>query len=342
MKREENVPLKPLTTMGVGGSAQYLIKIKNIHDLEAACHSIEEDAMAFFVLGGGSNIIFPDDGYPGLVLKIEILGISYEERGDKVYVRAGAGVLWDELVRETVERGIFGLENLSLIPGTVGASVVQNIGAYGIEVEQFVDSVEVFDRQEGGIKTFTRDECDFGYRESIFKKDYEKKYIVTHVVYVFNRHVQLSSSYESLQKKLQEKKIFSPTPKDIRNTVIEVRKERLPYDVGLGSAGSFFKNPIVSKNTFESLLDTFPNMPSFPNGDDVKIPAGWLIDNVCGFRGLKEGSVGTYDKQALVIVNHGNATAEEVKKFAEKISSCVKEKTGILLEREVEYVEIKK
>jgi UDP-N-acetylmuramate dehydrogenase len=338
MKKEEYVPLRGLTTMGVGGNARYLLTVENISDLNDASDVIEKSRLPYFILGGGSNIVFSDDGFLGVVLKIEIPGITFEEKGGKVFVRAGAGVAWDDLVAETVSHGAYGLENLSLIPGTVGASVVQNIGAYGIEVERFVYEVEVFDIREKIVKTFLRDACQFGYRESIFKKDSEKKFVVTQVTYVLDHNTLPSSTYESLQKKLHEKNILSPTPNDIRETVIEVRTERLPYDGGLGSAGSFFKNPVVTKHAYDVLAARFPGIPGFPNGDDMKIPAGWLIDNVCGFRGLKEGDVGTYDKQALVIVNYGGASAKDIKKFAEKIAACVKEKTGIELEREVEYV----
>lgn len=341
MKVEEHVSLKELSTMGVGGRARYLIRAASVEDVCEAIAFSQKNGLPFFVLGSGSNLVFSDRGFGGVVIKMEIGDVEFADEEGGVVVTAGAGVVWDELVAQVVERGLFGFENLSLIPGTVGASVVQNIGAYGSEVESIVRRVDAIDSDTCAVRSFSRDECSFGYRMSFFKTPEGRKYVVVRVAYEASARGDVRATYERLSATLKEKGILDPSPKDIRETVIAIRKERLPYDCGLGSAGSFFKNPVVSRETFDALSRMFPNVPSFPSGEEgsVKVPAGWLIDNACGMRGYREGDVGTYDKQALVIVNHGNANAEEIRNFAETVIARVKETTGIELEREVEYVE---
>lgn len=340
MRIEENVSLKSLSTMKTGGEARYFCRASSIDELDEAFQFVRDKKLRYFILGGGSNLVFSDEGFDGVVIQPNIEGMEFKNEEEDVFVTAGSGIVWDDLVRKTVEKGLYGLENLSLIPGNVGASAVQNIGAYGAEVESVIQEVVAYNVETRSMKIFFHDECLFAYRHSFFKTPEGKKYVITQVVYKLSKKEKVKSVYESLQKKLEEKNIFSPTLHDIRETVIAIRKEKLPYENGLGSAGSFFKNPTVAQEHCQELLKKFPAMPSFVIDDTrVKIPAGWLIDNVCGMRGTREGDVGCYEKQALVIVNYGNATAREIKQFAEKIIACVKEKTGIVLEREVEYVE---
>ena len=340
MKIEENVSLRDLTTMNTGGKAKYFCRVCTIPELKEALDFVHKHSLPYFIIGGGSNLVFSDKGFSGLVIKMEIKSVVFKDKGEHVFVTAGAGVVWDDLVEETVERGLYGLENLSLIPGTVGAASVQNIGAYGTEVEEVIEQVEVLDIVTQKIKIFSHNECLFEYRKSFFKKEGKGKYIVVRVVFKLLKKSDVRLSYGSLKKVFDEKGISSPTPREIREAIIVVRKEKLPYDGDIGSAGSYFKNPIVSQDHYTKLLSMYPEMPGFSvSKSEVKIPAGWLIDNVCGLRGSRDGNVGTYEHQALVLVNYGNATTEEIKKFAEKIVACVKEKTNISLEREVEYVE---
>ena len=337
----ENVSLSDFTTMRVGGPARFFCKVKNEKDLKEAVSFVKQKNIPFFVLGGGSNIVFSDEGFPGMIIKIELSGIVFREEKGKLLVTAGAGVVWDKLVEETVVRGLFGLENLSFIPGTVGSAPVQNIGAYGVEAKDLIVSVNTLDIETLKIKKFTNRECCFGYRESFFKTKKGAKYIVIEVTFAVSKKGTGNFSYGDLQKKFGSRKISEITSQEIRDSIIETRKEKLPYENNIGSAGSFFKNPVISKEQYTKLLKEYPTMPMFKtdNENKVKVPAGWLIDNVCGMKGITEGNVGTYKHQALVIVNYGGATAEEIKKFAEKIISCVKEKTDIELEREVVYVE---
>ena len=336
---EENVSLRDLTTMCIGGNAKFFCRVQNIEDIKEAMAFVREHSVSYFILGGGSNIVFSDEGFSGLVIKVEISGVVFEDKEDHVLITAGAGIVWDDLVEETVERGLHGLENLSLIPGTVGAASVQNIGAYGTEVEEVVEQVETFDVATQKIKNFSHDECLFKYRKSFFKENGKGKYIVVRVVFKLLKSNKASLLYGSLQKVFNEKKITSPTPREVREIIIAIRKEKLPCDGDVGSAGSYFKNPVISQDHYTKLLSIYPKMPGFPvSENEIKIPAGWLVDNVCGLRGFREGEVGAYEHQALILVNYGNATAEEIKKFAEKIVDLVKEKTNISLEREVEYV----
>jgi UDP-N-acetylmuramate dehydrogenase len=340
MQIQENVPLAPLTTMRVGGNARFFCEVHDVDELKEAVRFATEHAYEIFILGGGSNIVFSDDGFDGVVIKIDIFGVEYEDKGDVVLVTAGAGECWDDLVGNVVARGLCGMENLSLIPGVVGASVVQNIGAYGVEVKTMVREVHVFDTQTLQEKVLSQDECDFGYRQSIFKKPEGAPLVVLRVVYVLAKSAEPKVLYGGIIQAFAEKHIEHPTTQDVRDTVIELRRGKLPYEGDLGSAGSFFMNPVLEPEEVQELQKRFPDIPVFEAGNGkLKVPAGWIIDNVCKMKGYREGSVGTYEKQALVIVNHGGATASDIRAFTKKVRSCVKEKTGVTLKQEVEYVQ---
>lgn len=298
---QENVSLKEYTTFKTGGTARFFCEVNSIDELKQALTLHKK----FFILGGGSNILMGD--YDGLIIKMNI---------------DNAGRNWDDFVAENIAKGNYGLENLSYIPGTVGAAPVQNIGAYGVEVGDRIEKVHTLNAETLKERIFTKEECEFSYRNSIFKK--QKEWIITHVEFNFTDKIN------TLYKGLENLK----TPQEIRDTVIKIRKEKLPDWHVLGTAGSFFKNPIVPINSVK-----YPDLPKYPYSDThEKISLAWILDNVCGLKDFRIGNVGTYKNQALVIVNYGGATAKEVDEFAKKIEGVVLEKTGLVIEREVENI----
>ena len=330
---QENVPLSTYTTFKIGGQARFFVVCESVGDVAAAVEFARKQSVPFFVLGGGSNVLVSDAGFAGLVIKIEITGI---EVADELVV-AGAGESWDALVAYTVEQGLYGLENLSLIPGTVGAAPVQNIGAYGAEAKDTIEWVECFDSVAGVTKKLSAAECAFGYRDSIFKHE-GKGLIITRVAFKLNKDGQFSTGYKDLQEYFTTNKI-EPTLASVRQAVIEIRTRKLPDLTKYGTAGSFFKNPTVAKVFYNELVKKYPKMPAFPVDEAwVKVPAGWILDNVCGYKGVTRGSVGVYQNQALVLVNLGSGTAREIDALAEEMIAKVMETTGIVLEREVESV----
>lgn len=350
MEMLENVLLKEFTTFRTGGAARWFFRVQSVEELkEAVLFSQRLNlrnskgstfAKPFFVLGGGSNVLVSDDGYAGLVIKMEIGGVDFEEKENNlVHVTAGAGENWDAFVAKTVARGLVGLENLSLIPGTVGASPVQNIGAYGREVKDIIFEVETFDTETLKIKKFFSEECRFGYRDSFFKHSEGKKYIITRVTFALQKNGILKTDYKDVQEYFLKHAITGASVSDVRNAVIAIRTAKLPDVREYGTAGSFFKNPIVSNNLANEVLRKYPDIPLYPAGTDTKkISAGWLLDKVCRLKGVEAGRVGTYKNQALVIVNHGGATTKEVLEFAKSLQKQVKEKTGVSLEFEVQIM----
>lgn len=338
MTIREAVPLSAYTTFRTGGPADFFIEIESIDELEEALEWAQQKNLPFFILGGGSNILVSDEGFRGVVIKNNCKGISFNDRDNEVEVVAGAGEEWDAFVEKTVEAGLTGLENLSLIPGTVGASPVQNIGAYGVEAKDTIAWVEVYDFTQNEIRTLSHTECEFEYRSSIFKRPEYKHLVILHVAYKLSKNKKPNSSYKDVARYFEERGITNPSARDIRNAVIEIRTKKLPSIHEYGTAGSFFKNPIISKERFENLKALYPELPSFPAGEEVKVPLAWILDNVCGVRGLQKGNVATYKNQALVIVHNGNATSQEIKNFADELILLVKEKTEINVVSEVEYV----
>ncbi len=331
--------LNNLTTFRIGGKARFFCSINSIEDIEKALEFASNNNLKIFVLGGGSNILFSDEGFDGLVVKMEMMGVNVEDIDDeKSLVEAFAGENWDDFVKFTVDKGLYGLENLSYIPGTVGASPVQNIGAYGSEVKDTIYSVKVFDIKDNKIVFFNNKDCDFSYRNSIFKKN-KGRYIIVSVKFILNKKGKLNLEYKDIKEYLLKNNIKNPTLLDIREAVINIRKNKLP-DIGLvGTAGSFFKNPIIKKEKVVELKVKWPELPVYDHNDEeVKVSLAWIIDKVCGLKGLSKGNVGIYKNQALVLVNNGNATAQEVKDFANIIIKSVKDMTGIDIETEVEWV----
>jgi UDP-N-acetylmuramate dehydrogenase len=336
----EHVPLRDHTTFRIGGEARFFIEAHTLEELKDAIRWSHEKKVPFFVLGGGSNILVSDKGIPGLVIKNELRGIETSDRDDdRVEVCAGAGEEWDAFVAYTVSQNFGGLENLSGIPGKVGAAPVQNIGAYGSEVKDTIVWVEALDSSSQTTKRFSNEECLFGYRFSTFKKPENKKYIITRVAHRLSRNPVPDVRYKDLQEYFAAHSLSSPTVKAVRDAVLSIRSRKLPDITKLGTAGSFFKNPIVALSVYEEIRSRFPDIPSYPvNDKEVKVPAAWLIDKVCHIKGVRQGNVGTYHNQALVVVNYGNAKAQEVKQFTDFIIRSVKEKTGITLMPEVELV----
>ncbi len=330
---QENVALAPLTTMRAGGNARFFVQTKSSDEVREAFLWAGVRELPIFILGGGSNTLVPDHGFDGLVIKIEIKGITYENIPTGVRITVGAGEIWDDLVRDVVSRNLWGIENLSLIPGNVGGAVVQNIGAYGVEARETIFCVEAFDTLTMNIKTFSNKECAFGYRESIFKKN--SHLVVISASFDLVRDGIPLTSYEEVKKYFNEKEIVIPTLMEIRDAIVEIRTAKMPAPP-LGTAGSFFKNPIVSDDKFEDLKQQFPEIKAYPQGDGtVKISAAWLLDKVVNFRGVRRGEAGVHERQALIIVNYGNASTQEILALAGAMKREVKEKTGIDLEEEV-------
>ncbi|MBL7045855.1 MAG: UDP-N-acetylmuramate dehydrogenase [Parcubacteria group bacterium] len=330
MKIEKDILLSPLTTFKVGGHASYFVSVTNIDELRAAFDFAENNALRTFILGGGSNIVFKDNGFDGLVIHVALRGIIFNDNE----VEALAGESWDELVRESVARGYYTLANLSNIPGSVGAAPVQNIGAYGVELKDVLKSVEVFDTRDNKVKTLLNKDCKFTYRDSIFKNT-ASHLVVIKVVISFNEN-KPNISYRDLAEYFKEGEV--PSPLEVRNAVIEIRSRKFPDLDRFGTAGSFFKNPIITNEKYSELQGVFPDLPNYVvDAKCVKIPLGFILDRL-GLKGEKVGAIEVYEKQALVLINNGNGTFKDVKTLSEKIKRVIKEEVGIEIEKEVTFV----
>jgi UDP-N-acetylmuramate dehydrogenase len=336
MKIEENIKISDLTTFRTGGNARFFCEVFNEEEIKSAIEFSREKNIPFFILGNGSNLLFPDKDFDGLLIKVSLKGLKIEsEDSSYSFISASAGETFDDLINFSINNNLFGLENLWNIPGTVGASVVQNIGAYGTEIKDFVVSVEGIDIDNFEKYLFKNDECRFGYRESVFKKN--KNIIITKVYFKLDKNFIPNLKYSGLKEKFDnEKKI---TAKEVKIMVEKIRKEKLPDWKVLGTAGSFFKNPIVSIDKYNEIKDKYPELPVFNiEGDFVKIPLGYVLDKICNLKGYRIGNAGFYDKQALVIVNYGNAKVEDIFSLIRLAEEKVFEKIGVKIEREVELV----
>lgn len=330
-----NEPLAPHTTFFIGGSAEWFLAATSVSEVQEMILYTNKERLSLSVIGGGSNILVPDEGVRGVVMRMDIVGIEYEEKGSGVvWVRAGAGVQLDDLVADTVLWGLWGLENLSLIPGTVGATPIQNVGAYGVEVSDCVVSVEAVDRKTGEARSFTSGECDFSYRNSFFKTADGSDYILTHVTFALSANPRPRLAYAELERWAQTQEQI--TIEAIRSAVITIRQNKFPDWHKEGTAGSFFKNPIISKELADSLRVLYPELPLYEvDGGRFKCALGFVLDKICNLRGYREGNVRLYEKQALVLVADRGATAAEVKNFAEYVTNKVKAETRISVEWEV-------
>ncbi len=331
----QNQSLKNLNTFGVEAKAKLFAEVFSEEELIKLLSDEKLKSERKFILGGGSNILFTKD-FEGMIIKVSISGINViEENDESVLIEAGAGVIWNELVKFCVERNFGGIENLTLIPGTVGAAPIQNIGAYGQELADTFISLNGVFVETGEQKTFSKNDCKFSYRSSIFKEELKNKFIITSVRFRLSKHSEPNTSYKILKEYLSVKKITNPTIRDISNSVAEIRKSKLPDPAMMGNAGSFFKNPVLNENSFRSLKAEYPDIVSFSSDSgQIKISAGWLIEK-CGWKGKRVGDVGTSPDHALVICNFGNATGAEILEFAMRIKEEVANKFGIKLEEEV-------
>ncbi len=332
-----NVPLGPLTTFGIGGPSRYYIPVSTETELEEAASYIKRLGLPFMVVGGGSNILVKTSGFAGVVIHMLITGRHYDVNDDgSVLATIGAGETLDDLIEDTVSKQWWGLENLSAIPGTVGATPIQNVGAYGREVGDLITFVRVLDIDTMSYRTLVNADCLFGYRDSIFKQAASKKFIVTQVQFKLSLKPTPLLQYPDLQK------IFSnriPTLFEIRQAVIATRKNKFPDWSQIGTAGSFFKNPIVSDEQAELLLNDYKELPVYDFEPGYKkVSLAYILDKVCNLKGFSQNGVALYEKQALVLVATRQCTAEQIIDFSEYIMSVVKEKTNITLEREVQLV----
>lgn len=330
----ENVSLKQFNTFGVDVKARWFVVVNSEDELKQLFSEDKWMQVPRLILGGGSNILFTKD-FDGLVVKVNIRGIVSEVNGTEVFVKAGAGEVWNTFVLFCVAHGFAGVENLSLIPGSVGASPVQNIGAYGVEVKDVFYSCRAFNIESGQFSVFYKEDCNFAYRDSIFKKELKGKVIITEVCFKLSTHAHINTSYGAISQELQKRGIEQPGISDISKVVSEIRVNKLPDPSTIGNAGSFFKNPVVGVDEFRQLQSSFPDIVHYclPNST-VKLAAGWLIEK-CGWKGRKINNSGTWKNQALVLVNFGNAKGSEVYQLSEAIIEDVKQKFGITLEREV-------
>ncbi len=336
MKIYNNISIKKYNTFGLNYIARLLILVHSEEELINFLKKHDHGKELLLIMGGGSNLLFTDD-FQGTIIYPAIEGIQIEkENAENVIISVGAGVNWDSLVEWCVGSEFGGFENLSLIPGNAGATPIQNIGAYGVEIKDHIEKVRTVCILDGTVREFSKSECRFGYRDSIFKNDLKGKYIVTKVYYNLSKNSQLNLGYGALKDETEKIGPLSLT--NVRQAVINIRRSKLPDPEITGNAGSFFKNPVVNNLIAEKLKSEYPAMPSYtdPSGN-TKLAAGWLIEQ-CGWKGQKSGRAAVHDKQALVIINNGNATGKEIYDLSEKIRLSVYETFGVELMREVEVV----
>lgn len=353
---QEKISLAQYTTFKIGGPAKFFCVVTNENELIDAVKYASVNKLRIFVIGGGSNILISDNGFDGLVIKMEIKGIEFTdlnskqneiEHADKlensinknnVIVRVGAGENWDDFVELAVSKGLYGIENLSSIPGTVGASAVQNIGAYGTEVSNVIKNVRALDTESLEFVLLSKAECEFSYRESIFKQK-KGRYIILKIDFELTRNGEINLEYEEIKDYFISKNISNTSLQNMRDAIVDIRQDKLPDWKKWGTAGSFFKNPIISLEKYESLKRVYPELPGYEESDGrIKVSLGWILDKICDARGFFMGNVGTYDRQALVVVTKPGATATEVVMFSNELMSRVQDKTGIKIEGEVDWV----
>lgn len=336
---QENFSLKPYNTFGVEANAKYFVEAHSIEELKDALKFSSSKTLPILFLGGGSNILLTKD-FDGLAIQLNLKGITENQSGEStILVTAQSGENWHEFVMYTLEKNYGGLENLSLIPGNVGTSPMQNIGAYGTEIKDVFVKCKVLNLETLEVEVFDIEKCRFGYRDSIFKQEGKGKYVILEVTFKLTKenHI-IKTEYGAIQSELENLGIKNPTIQDVSKAVINIRQSKLPDPKVTGNAGSFFKNPTIPLAQFEELKHTFENIQGYPNGEFVKVPAGWLIEQ-CGWKGKQIGNVASHPLQSLVIINAtGSATGKEIFDFSTEIIHSVNEKFGIELEREVNII----
>ena len=341
MKIEQSISLKDKNSFGIAAIAQQFTRIRSLDDVREL-HNLrlanpDLQALPTLILGGGSNLILSDK-VEELVLQVDLQGRSLiDEDQQHYYVQAKAGENWHAFVLWTIAQSYFGLENLSLIPGTVGAAPIQNIGAYGVELKDVFHQLSAFDFATGDIVTLNKEQCQFGYRDSIFKQKNQNQYLILDVTFALPKQWQAKLNYGDVGQYLLKQNIQDPSASDVSNAIIHIRQSKLPDPAVIGNAGSFFKNPIVSSELRNKILQNYPQLVSYPHEGQFKLAAGWLIEQT-GWKGKRLGNVGVYEKQALVLVNHGGATGEEVRTLAKQIQADVLTKFDVQLEVEPVFV----
>ncbi|MBX7203324.1 MAG: UDP-N-acetylmuramate dehydrogenase [Bacteroidia bacterium] len=326
--------LKPYSTFGIEAKAGLFVECNKLWQILQVLEQFNREPL--LILGGGSNILFTKD-VEGLVLKNELPGITAEaESDDFMLVKAGAGENWHQFVRYCIQQNWGGIENLSLIPGNVGAAPMQNIGAYGVEIKDNFYSLEALDLKTGNLRTFSAADCKFAYRESVFKRDLKNRYLITSVCFRLSRkNHQLHTEYGAIRDELKQGTTNLPDLLAISDAVIRIRQSKLPDPAKIGNAGSFFKNPVVEQKQYEQILEQYPDLVSYPAGEQKhKLAAGWLIEKA-GWKGYRKGDAGVHARQALVLVNYGNASGKEILQLSQDIISDIQQKFGVILEREV-------
>jgi len=333
----KNTNIKPYNTFGINVEAKLFGKFSSIEELKSLLNENSNETL--LVVGGGSNMLFTKDTFDGLVLVNEIKGFEViEETNEFAIVKSGSGEIWHEFVLKCIDNGFCGVENLSLIPGSVGASPMQNIGAYGAEIKDVFEKLEAFHIVSQEVHTFSKSECEFGYRESVFKRKLKNQYIITAVYFRLSKQPTMNTSYGVIEAELAKMDITNPTIKDVSNAVIAIRSSKLPNPKLIGNAGSFFKNPVVPVSVLSSILTDYPSVPNYPSETGfVKLAAGWLIEQA-GWKGKTFGHFGVHKLQALVLVNYGGATGPEIYDLSTDIITDVKAKFGVELEREVNII----
>ncbi|HEY4493874.1 MAG TPA: UDP-N-acetylmuramate dehydrogenase [Candidatus Paceibacterota bacterium] len=333
----ENYDLTGLNTFRVPARAKFFVEVKNEAEFQELRDLPEFKNNKKFFLGGGSNVLFTAD-FDGIVVLNKLKGIDIlSEDEAKVRVKCMSGEVWHDLVNFTVDRNYWGIENLAYIPGTVGAAPMQNIGAYGAELKDVLEGVEICDLKTGKHRVFSREECRLGYRDSIFKNELQDKYFVISITLCLSKKEKKNISYKILREYLEQNKVEVKKSKDVSDAVTAIRKSKLPDPAVIGNAGSFFKNVFISKEKLREMKKIYPDMPSFEEDGAIKIPAAWFVE-MCGWKGKRVGNAGVHDRQALVLVNHGNATGQEIKVLADQVINSVFEKFGIKLVPEVNLI----
>ena len=334
-----NVNLQSYNSFGFKAIAKYFIEINDANELNDLINTPEFKEEKLLILGGGNNVLFTSEVFDGIVLLMNNRGIKViHEDEDDVIVRAQAGEDWPEFVQQMVAQGLHGVENLAHIPGKVGAAPVQNIGAYGMELKDSFLQCGALDLKTGRTKIFTKEACRFGYRESIFKQELKGRYLITYVDFQLSKQSNLKLEYGNIKTYLAEHGMGSPTLQQLHDAICAIRDAKLPDVKQIGNAGSFFKNPVISAEQFNSLQKQYPDIPHYPDTEgQVKVPAGWLIEKT-GWKGWRDEHVGVYEKQALVLIHYGGGTGNDIVTLAQKIQQSVREKFGILIHPEVNYI----
>jgi len=337
MAIQKDYDLTNLNTFHIKAKAKIFSEIEKEQDFLDLIKISEFKNNEKLFLGGGSNVLFTKD-FDGIVILNKLKGMEIlKEDDENVWIKSMGGEMWNDLVLFSVQKGYWGIENLSLVPGTVGASPVQNIGAYGVELKDVFENVEAYEISTGNKKVFSREECKFGYRDSVFKNELKGKYFISAVILKLNKKQNLNTNYEAIQNYLEKNKIEIKNSKDVSDAIIEIRKSKLPDPKILGNDGSFFKNVYIDNEKLIELKNIYPDIPCFEENGEIKIPSGWLIEQT-GWKGKKIGNVGVYDKQALVLVNYGGATGEEILNLANQIIDSVEQKFGLKLIPEVNLI----